>query len=192
MEYPETIGAQYLGSLGPHHTPIPATASGPPFDLHAPSEYTMSVVAFFGAEMIGVRTGSGTTLATTLDIDRGTGFKAVAGGGFDGVRVTPALLGLVKTVVEEGAANGLNAEPVEGCGRLAVYHCSASGFVLNFLNLAPGYPWTYDWASSLRTNTVKSETQSGSYCTMISGADPKRSPLENGMKQKHPKRRTNW
>ena len=48
---------------------------------------------------------------------------------------------------------------VGDCGRLSLYHCSASGFVLNFLNLAPGYPWTCDWASSLQ-NPHRSATDS--------------------------------
>ena len=40
-------------------------------------------------------------------------------------------------------------------GRLVLYHCSASGCVLNFLNLAPGKPWTCDWVSSLQTYTIQ-------------------------------------
>lgn len=39
----------YLGSFGPHHTPMPATAATVPFALHAPSEYTISAVVFLGA-----------------------------------------------------------------------------------------------------------------------------------------------
>lgn len=171
MEHPRTKEAQYLGSLCPHHTPIPATALTPPFDLHAPSEYTISVVVFLGAEITGIRTGSGTAAVTTLDIDLGTGFETGIGGGFDGVRVTPALLGVGKTAVEEDATGSgariVVRRFVEGCGRLALCHCSASGFVLNFLNLAPGYPWTNDWASSLQTSTVQPEIQNGPHCSVI-------------------------
>lgn len=44
----------HLGSLGPHHTPIPPTALAVPFALQAPSEYTISTIVFFGAAIFGI------------------------------------------------------------------------------------------------------------------------------------------
>lgn len=72
----------YLGSLGPHHTPIPAAGSmsGDPFPLHAPSEYTTSTVVSMGGKssILGVvslggtifkgGTGPGAGVATTSGI----------------------------------------------------------------------------------------------------------------------------
>ena len=46
--------ARYLGSLGPHHTPMPPAALGVPFPLHAPSEYTISTDVFLGAAILRV------------------------------------------------------------------------------------------------------------------------------------------
>ena len=71
------------------------------------------------------------------------------------------LLGLVKMTLGDAIVD------VEGVaavvcgftarrGRFDLYHWSASGCVLNFLNLAPGNPWTSGWASSLQTHAILS------------------------------------
>ena len=62
-------GKTYLGSFGPHHTPMPATALSVPFALHAPSEYTMSMVVFLGAAIRGGWTGFGVGVVRILDVD---------------------------------------------------------------------------------------------------------------------------
>ena len=84
-------------------------------------------------------------MVTALDVSWGAGFERVIGGGFDGTRVTPALPESAKVTLGEDTVDVLGVGIV-ACGfrgrsgRLSLYHCSASGFVLNFLNLAPGYP----------------------------------------------------
>jgi len=68
--------SQYLGSLGPHHTPIPPTALGVPFALHAPSEYTISTVVFLGGAILGTCAGGPSAgVVTVLDMDWGGGFE---------------------------------------------------------------------------------------------------------------------
>ena len=91
-----------------------------------------------------------------LDNDLGVGIEDDS----DGTGVAQALLGLVGTALKEATVDVVGDEVVDCglagfCGRLALYHCSASGSVLNFLNLAPGNPWTYDWASSLEMDTIQ-------------------------------------
>lgn len=58
------------------------------------------------------------------------------------------LLGLVKIIAGGGAVSVAGVAVLvwgfEGrCGRFDLYHCSASGCDLNFLNLAPGNPWMW-------------------------------------------------
>ena len=139
----------YLGSFGAHHTPIPATAPRTPFPLHAPSEYTISTVVFLGAAILSGCTVCGAGVVMTVDMDWGTGFETATVNGFVG----PVLLELVGTMLG-GDMVAIVAFWLAGrCGRLDLYHCSASGSVLNFLNLAPGNPWTRIWASSLQIDT---------------------------------------
>lgn len=95
--------------------------------------------------------------------------------------MAPVLLELVKMMLGDGAVNVLGVAAVVcgfpgRCGRLELYHRSASGCVLNFLNLAPGNPWTCDWVSSLhkRAHTVQSLSQNTSCYAAIAGADTKR------------------
>ena len=88
-------------------------------------------------------------MVTALAMGFGNGFGTDVGGGFDGVEVAPVLLELVKMILGGGAVNVLGVAAVVcgfpgRCGRLELYHRSASGCVLNFLNLAPGNPWTCD------------------------------------------------
>jgi len=66
---------KYLGSCGPHHTPIPATAPGFPFPLHAPSEHTISTVVFLGAAILGGWTGLGAGVAIDVDTVWGAGLE---------------------------------------------------------------------------------------------------------------------
>lgn len=96
-------------------------------------------------------------MVTALGMGWGTCFETVVGRGFDGERVTLVLLELEKKSLRVG---DVGVAVVARCfgedgGRLDLYHFSASGSVLNFLNLAPAYPWTCDWASSLQTFTVQ-------------------------------------
>ena len=73
---------QHLGSLGPHHTPIPLIALRVPFAIrHAPSEYTISIVVFSGA----ATTGSSAGVFMVLDVDwsGGGGFEVETKDGFE-------------------------------------------------------------------------------------------------------------
>ena len=54
---------------------MPATALGPPFPLHAPSEYTISTVVFLGAAILGGWTGVGAGVIIAADMDWGSGFE---------------------------------------------------------------------------------------------------------------------
>lgn len=114
-----------------------------------------------------------------LDNDLGVGIEDDS----DGTGVAQALLGLVGTALKEATVDVAGDEVVDCglagfCGRLALYHCSASGSVLNFLNLAPGNPWTYDWASSLEMDTIQRLSKKKPHSTGIAGTDPKRSLLK--------------
>ena len=148
----------YLGSSGAHHTPTPATARGPPFPLHAPSEYTISTVVFLGAAILGGWTVLGAGVVIAVDMGWGAGFEIGVVNWFRDARVGPVLLELVETMLG-GVTVDIEGVAVVVCGfagycrRLDLYHRSASGSVLNFLNLAPGNPWTYVWVSSLQTQT---------------------------------------
>jgi len=66
---------RYLGSCGPHHTPIPATGLDPPFPLHAPSEYTVSTVVFLGAAILRGWTGLCAGVVIAVDTDWGAGLE---------------------------------------------------------------------------------------------------------------------
>lgn len=137
--------SSYLGSLGPHHTPIPATALGPPFPLHAPSEYTISAAVFFGAAILGGCAGPGAGVVTVLGAGWATSFGAGVGAGLGCSWAAAVLLELVEAnpgvrVVGFLGVAVVVCEIAGPCGRLVLNHCSASTCVLNFLNLAPGYP----------------------------------------------------
>lgn len=73
--------SSYLGSSGPHHTPIPATGLGRPFPLHAPSEYTISTVVFLGAAILRSWAGPVAGVVTVLGAGWATGFGAEVGAG---------------------------------------------------------------------------------------------------------------